>query len=118
MATGGTFLSTYTLDLEIFVLHYFVQKYFCGPGYSRKLRFHAPRFSDVERDYARQENVDYEKLAAFVATTQVGELFACEREPRNAVSTYCLVSEPDPRREIGKEGLVNRLGWRCTLRPV
>ena len=28
-----------------------------------------------------------------------------------------LVSEPDPRK-IEKEGLVNRLGWKCTLRPV
>ena len=28
-----------------------------------------------------------------------------------------LVSEPDPRK-IEKEGLVFRMGWKCTLRPV
>ena len=28
-----------------------------------------------------------------------------------------VVSEPDPRK-IEKEGLVNRLGWKCTLRLV
>jgi len=31
--------------------------------------FYVPRFSDLERDYACQENVEYEQLAAFVATT-------------------------------------------------
>ena len=30
---------------------------------------------------------------------------------------YVLVLEPDPRK-IGKEGLVNWLGWKCTLHPV
>ena len=28
-----------------------------------------------------------------------------------------IVSEPDPRK-IGKEGLVNGAGWKCTLRNV
>ena len=28
-----------------------------------------------------------------------------------------LVSEPKPRK-IGKEGLVNRAGWKCTLKNV
>ena len=28
-----------------------------------------------------------------------------------------VVSEPDPRK-IGKEGLVNGAGWKCTLRNV
>ena len=28
-----------------------------------------------------------------------------------------VVSEPDPRK-IEKEGLVHRLGWKCTLSPV
>ena len=31
--------------------------------------------------------------------------------------TCDLVSEPDPQK-IEKEGLVNRLGWKCTLRQV
>ena len=39
---------------------------------------------------------------ASVAALPVGEL---------------LVSEPDPRK-IEKEGLVFRMGWKCTLRPV
>ena len=35
-----------------------------------------------------------------------------------AVEAMCdLVSEPDPRK-IEKEGLVFRMGWKCTLRPV
>ena len=29
----------------------------------------------------------------------------------------CVVSEPDPQK-IKKEGLVNRTGWKCTLRNV
>ena len=35
------------------------------------------------------------------------------------VSTYskAVVSEPDPRK-IGKEGLVNGVGWKCALRNV
>ena len=41
--------------------------------------FYVPRFSDLERDYVRQENVENEQLTAFVATTR--KLFACEREP-------------------------------------
>ena len=36
---------------------------------------------------------------------------------RLAWPTEDVVSEPDPRK-IGKEGLVNWLGWKCTLRPV
>ena len=34
-------------------------------------RFYVPRFGDLERDYARQENMEYEQIAAFVATTQL-----------------------------------------------
>ena len=33
-------------------------------------QFYVPRFGDLERDNARQENVEYEQFAAFVATTQ------------------------------------------------
>ena len=40
----------------------------------------------------------------------------CLRLPHVQVA-YILVSEPDPRK-IEKEGLVNWLGWKCTLRPV
>ena len=29
-----------------------------------------------------------------------------------------VVSEPDPSSRIEKEGLVNRLEWKCTLHPV
>ena len=29
--------------------------------------------------------------------------------------SYTIVLEPDPRK-IGKEGLVNEAGWKCTLR--
>jgi len=42
---------TYTVDLT--VLH----------------QFYVPRFSDLEQDYACQENVMYEQLAELVATT-------------------------------------------------
>ena len=38
--------------------------------------------------------------------------FSAGEEPR-----YEVVSEPDPRK-IEKEGLVNRLGWMCSLRNV
>ena len=31
-------------------------------------RFYVPRFSDLEQDYSRQENVENEHLAAFVGT--------------------------------------------------
>ena len=31
-------------------------------------QYYVPRFSDLERDYASQENVEYEQLAAFMAT--------------------------------------------------
>ena len=56
MATGGMFLSTiYRRSGNFRVLLFRV-----------KIRIYAPRFSDVERDYARQENVDYKELAAFV----------------------------------------------------
>ena len=33
------------------------------------------------------------------------------------IVVFKLVSEPDPRK-IGKEGLVNRVGWKCTLQNV
>ena len=33
------------------------------------------------------------------------------------VLLYDLVLDPDPRK-IEKEGLVNRAGWKCTLRNV
>ena len=29
------------------------------------------------------------------------------------VDKHCLVSEPDPRKNL-KEGLGDRLGWKCT----
>ena len=43
-------------------------KYFDGIKLNR---FYVPRFGDLERDYARQENMEYEQFAAFVATTQL-----------------------------------------------
>ena len=51
-------------------------------------QFYVPRFGDLERDNACQENVEYKQFAAFVATA-VGELLAREREPKNAVGMYC-----------------------------
>ena len=36
----------------------------------------------------RQENVEYEHLA-FVATMQLLVNYACKREVKNAVGTYC-----------------------------
>ena len=43
------------------------------------------RSSDVERDYACQENVDYEKLAAFVAATQVLANYSRAKENRGTL---------------------------------
>ena len=34
-------------------------------------QFYVPRFSDLEGDYACQENVENKQLAAFMATTQL-----------------------------------------------
>ena len=65
-----------TVDLEIFVLENFRVlnfrvKIFSWSRIPTKLnRFYVPRFGDLERDTARQENVEF---AAFVA---VGELLA------------------------------------------
>ena len=51
-------------------------------------RFYVPRFSN--RQYARQENVEYEHFVPFVVYTQLlANYFVCEREPKNAVGTYC-----------------------------
>ena len=54
------------------------------------LYVYVPRFINLERDYACQENIECEQLAAVVATTyaSVGKLLACEREHGNAVGTY------------------------------
>ena len=50
----------------------------------------------MKRDHAHAKNMEcsmeYEQLSLFnsMATTQlVGELLTSEREPRNAVGTYC-----------------------------
>ena len=56
------------------VINFRVLKHFRGLGYPRKYFYginYVPRFSDLERDYARQKNVENEQLAAFVATTQL-----------------------------------------------
>ena len=71
--------------MEIFVLQKFRVLNFCVKIFSwsripTKIfdglnRFYVPRFGDLERDNAHQENVEYEQFAAcsaaFVATTQL-----------------------------------------------
>ena len=43
-------------------------------------RFYVPRFGDLERDYARRENLEYEQFVAFVATTQLLANYSCGKE--------------------------------------
>jgi len=38
-------------------------------GYTKSIP--VPMFSDLERDYARRENIRYKQLATFVTTTQL-----------------------------------------------
>ena len=59
--------------------------------------------SDLERDYAGQENVECEQLAVFVATTQLLASY-CEIQPNNAVGTYrgCIKREMIYRTLSGK----------------
>ena len=65
----------------------------------------------------------YPLLGAYLLTTYtykptaVEDIWDCGGEWFVCVHKHALVSEPDPRK-IEKEGLVNRLGWKCTLRPV
>ena len=47
------------------------------------------RFSDLERDYAHQENNEYKQLAVFVATMQLLANYTCKSKPKNAVGMYC-----------------------------
>ena len=85
---GVRFSVRYTVGLKIFLL--FHVKIFSWSRIPTKIvlhRFYSSVFSNVERDYARQVNVDY-CVCGYHAGIG-GELFACEREPRNAVSTSC-----------------------------
>ena len=51
-------------------------------------RFYVSRFSDLEQDYAHQENMECEQLAAFVATTQLLATCTHAKEKRRTLGMY------------------------------
>ena len=81
----------------------------------------------LQQDAAEQSySPDPPSLASFPGSCagSVGTRLSLTWSEVQTMTRFCifqgtcdLVSEPDPQK-IEKEGLVNQLGWKCTLRPV
>ena len=59
------------------------------------LTIYIPRFSNLERDYAHQENMENEQLAAFVVTMQLLANYLCAKENIRLLYVHIVTVKTD-----------------------